>query len=386
MLNRRKALALAAAAASLPLPTLALAAAKKSAASDGVMRLGQSTALSGPNGAVGRQFRDAALGWFEQANAEGGVNGLKLDLVTLDDGGVVERAMTNTKLLTASHGAVGFFGFAGPGANREGMQAALAEGVPFIAPVSGMDVLRQKGNANVYLLRAGHKDEIRQIIRHTSSIGIDRVALLFEYESAGWEIRDSFAQAAEATKLASSLSASVSRGSADVSAAVPALLAPKPQAVVLAANPAASAAFVRAARKSGFGGSFYTVSTVGGQALLDQLGTLAVGISVAQVVPFPWSGGSAISREFLTFCAARNIAPDFASMEGFVAARWLTESLKRSKAKEAKEATPAALAAALEQMPPMNLGGFPLSFSSETRSASSFVELTVVSSALKFLK
>jgi ABC-type branched-subunit amino acid transport system substrate-binding protein len=381
MLNRRKALALAC-ASGLSFPGLAFATAKKGAG-DGVIRLGQSTSLSGANGAVGRQFRDAALGWFEEANAAGGVNGMKLELVTLDDGGVVERAMTNTKLLTASHGAIGFFGFAGPGANREGMQAAQAEGVPFIAPVSGMDVLRQKSNGNVYLLRAGHKDEIRQIIRHTSSIGIDRVALLFEYESAGWEIRDSFAQAAEATKLANSVSSSVSRGSADVSAAVPVLLAANPQAIVLAANTAASAAFVRAARKAGFGGSFYTVSTVGGQALVDQLGTLAVGVSVAQVVPFPWSGGTAISRDFIAFAHARNINPDFASMEGYVAARWLTESLKRSKA---REATPTALATSIEQMPPMNLGGFPLAFSAETRSASSFVELTVVSSALKFLK
>jgi ABC-type branched-subunit amino acid transport system substrate-binding protein len=357
--------------------------AAKKAASDGVLRLGQSTALTGPNGAVGRQFRDAALGWFEQVNADGGVHGTKLELVTLDDGGVVERAMTNAKLLTASHGAVGFFGFAGPGANREGMQAAQSEGVPFIAPVSGMDVLRQKSNGNVYLLRAGHRDEVRQIIRHTSSIGIDRVALLFEYESAGWEIRDSFAQAAEASKAASSASSSVSRGSADVSAAVPVLLASNPQAIVLAANPAASAAFVRAVRKAGYGGSFYTVSTVGGQVLLDQLGSLAVGISVAQVVPFPWSGGTAISRDFIAFCGAHTITPDFASMEGYVAARWLTESLRRAKP---RDAGPAALASALEQMPPMNLGGFPLAFSTETRSASSFVELTVVSSALKFLK
>ena len=381
MLNRRKALALAC-ASGLSFPTLALAAAKK-AAGDGVMRLGQSTSLSGTNGAVGRQFRDAALGWFEVVNAEGGVNGMKMELVTLDDGGVVERAMTNTKLLTASHGAVGFFGFAGPGANREGMQAALAEGVPFIAPVSGMDVLRQKANANVYLLRAGHKEEIRQIIRHTSSIGINRVALLFEYESAGWEIRDSFAEAAEANKLASSQFSSVSRGSADVGAAVPVLLASKPQAIVLAANTNASAAFVKAARKAGFGGSFYTVSTVGGQGLVDQLGSLAVGVSVAQVVPFPWSGGTAISRDFIAFTQARNITPDFASMEGYVAARWLTEALRRAKT---KDTTPAALASAIEQMPPMNLGGFPLAFSAETRSASSFVELTVVSSSLKFLK
>ena len=378
--DRRKFLALAGAgAAGAVWPAMAA----KRGAADGIVRLGQSTALTGANGAVGRQFRDAALGWFNLVNGSGGVSGLQLELITLDDGGVVERATTNAKLLTANHGAAGFFGFAGPGANREGMQAALVEGVPFIAPVSGMDILRQRENAGVYLLRAGHRDEIRQIIRHTSSTGITRVALLFEYESAGWEIRDSFAHAAEAARLASAVSGSVSRGSTDVAGAVPALLAASPQAIVLAANPSASAAFVRAARKAGFGGSFYTVSTVGGQVLLDQLGPLAVGISVAQVVPFPWGGGTAISREFLAFCLDNKLSPDFASMEGYVAARWLTEALKRAKP---REATPAALATALERMPPLNLGGFPLAFSPETRSASTFVELTVVSHALKFLK
>lgn len=382
MTNRRQAITLAcAAAAGLSRSTLGLATGKPSA--DGVVRLGQSTALTGVNGAVGRQFRDAALGWFNVVNSQGGAGGYRIELITLDDGGVVERATTNAKLLTSTHGAAGFFGFAGPGANREGMQGAMEEGVPFIAPVSGMDVLRQRDNTNVYLLRAGHRDEIRQIIRHTSSTGITRVALLFDYESAGWEIRDSFAQSADTAKLASSVSASVSRGGTDVGPAVAALVAANPQAIILAANPSASAAFVRTARKAGFGGSFYTVSTVGGQVLLDQLGQLAVGISVAQVVPFPWGGTTAISREFLGFCAASQLKPDFASMEGYIAARWLTEALKRAKP---RESSTAALGAALEQMPALNLSGFPLAFSSVTRSASSFVELTVVSSQLKFLK
>lgn len=381
-MNRRKAITLAcAAAAGLSRPTLGLATRKPSA--DGVVRLGQSTALTGVNGAVGRQFRDAALGWFNVVNSQGGAGGYRIELMTLDDGGVVERATTNAKLLTSTHGAAGFFGFAGPGANREGMQGAMEEGVPFIAPVSGMDVLRQRDNTNVYLLRAGHRDEIRQIIRHTRSTGTTRVALLFDYESAGWEIRDSFAQSAENAKLASSVSASVSRGSVDVDPAVAALVAANPQAIILAANPSASAAFVRAARKAGFGGSFYTVSTVGGQVLLDQLGQLAVGISVAQVVPFPWGGTTAISREFLGFCAASQLKPDFASMEGYIAARWLTEALKRAKP---REPSAAALGTALGQMPALSLSGFPLAFSSDTRSASSFVELTVVSSQLKFLK
>jgi hypothetical protein len=44
---------------------------------------------------MGRQFRDAALGWFEEVNGDGGVNGLRTELTTLDDGGVVERSTTN---------------------------------------------------------------------------------------------------------------------------------------------------------------------------------------------------------------------------------------------------------------------------------------------------
>jgi ABC-type branched-subunit amino acid transport system substrate-binding protein len=373
-MNRRQALALAcASAAGVALPSLA------SAKSANVLRLGQSTALDGPNGAIGRQFRDAARAWFARTDTEGGA---RIELVTLDDGGQVERATINTKLLASAHGVSGFFGFAGPGANREGMIAAQEERMPFIAPISGVDALRQPGNSGVYLLRAGHREEIHQIIRHVSSIGMSRVALVFEYESAGWEMRDSFVDAAQAAGLANSVSASVSRGSTDVSSATVVIGAANPQAIVLAANTAASAAFVRAMRRIGYGGSFYTVSTVGGRILLDQLGPIAAGMSVAQVVPFPWNGTTPISREFLAFCAKSGVAPDFASMEGYMAARWLTEALKRARS---RDIDPAALAAALERMPAVDLGGFPLAFNAQTRSASTFVELTVVSSGLKFL-
>lgn len=42
---------------------------------------------------------------------------------------MAERATINVKLLTSTHATVGFLGFAGPGANREGLQEALEEGV-----------------------------------------------------------------------------------------------------------------------------------------------------------------------------------------------------------------------------------------------------------------
>ena len=58
-------------------------------------------------------------------------------------------------------------------------------------------------------------------------------------------------------------------------------------------------------------------------------------------------------------------------MEGYIAARWLTEALNRAKP---REASAAALGKALESMPALGLGGFPLAFNADTRSASSFVE------------
>lgn len=372
---RRRTLVAAAAGGAALLATPALRAAPMRTEP---LRLGQSVPLSGAGALVGQQFSEAARHWFARA---GDAEGPRVELVTLDDGGQVERTLTNAKVLASGHGVAGFFGFAGAGANRDGMQAATQEQLPFIAPVSGVDVLRQPDQRHVFLLRAGHRDEIRQVIRHVSSVGISRMGLLFEYESAGWEIRDSFGEAAEAAGLAASRMGSVSRGSAEVGAAVSTLLGGGTQGIILAANPAACAALVRQARAQGFGGSFYTLSTVGGKALLDALGPLAVGLSVAQVVPFPWGGGTAISREFLAFCKATALEPDFASMEGYLAARWVTQALRRARL---KEATPAALAQALDSLPKLELAGFPLVLDPGTRSMSRFVELTVVSSSLRF--
>lgn len=359
-------------AALLAAPALVAATAKAE-----VLRLGQSTSLTGQGAQAGGQFSEAARRWFEiSAN-----QGPRVELVTLDDGGQVERTLTNAKVLTSSHGVAGFFGFTGAGANRDGMQAAAQEQMPFIAPVSGVESLRQPDNRHVFLLRAGYRDEIRQVIRHLSSTGISRVGLLFEYESAGWEMRDMFTEAVQTAGLAASQLASVSRGSADVAAALPVLTSGGIQAIILAANPAASAAMVRSARAQGFGGSFYTLSTVGGKALLDALGPLAVGLSVTQVVPFPWTGGTPVSREFLAFCTAANLQPDFASMEGYLAARWVSEALRRAKL---RELSPESLTQALAAFPAVELAGFPLQFDPASRSMSRFVELTVVSSSLRF--
>ncbi len=50
-----------------------------------------------------------------------------------------------------------------------------------------------------------------------------------------------------------------------------------------------SAAYIREARKAGYGGTFYNVSFVGTQALADELGREAHGMVISQVMPRQFS-------------------------------------------------------------------------------------------------
>jgi branched-chain amino acid transport system substrate-binding protein len=380
---RRRSLLLSLPAASL-LPALCLTAnAHARAAGSLPIRIGQSAPVSGPLARVGIAVRDAALAVFAEANAQGGIGGRDIELVTLDDEDRPERTAVNVKLLASQHQVVALFGFVGAGAHRAGGRGAAEEGLPYLAAFSGSQELRSGTLPWIYNLRAGHIDEIEYIARHTRQIGIKRVSLLSEYNSQGWELRDaliaSFESRGDSVASISSIDHEGSKYS--LPGAVSSVLAGEPQAILLGADYVASARFVEAARQAGFTGLFYTLSTVGGNALMEMLGAQAAGLSVTQVVPFPWTSSSALGRNFQAFCARHKVEASFASMEAYLGASLLVDALRR-----AREVTPARLAEALDGLPPRDFGGFVGAFYSKARRAPPQVDLTVFSRAGKFVK
>src|SRR6185436_12096226 len=130
------------------------------------IRFGQSAPVSGPLARTGTAFRNAALAVFGEVNAQGGIGGREIELVTLDDEDRAERTSVNVKLLASQHQVVGLFGFVGAGAHRAGARGAAEEGLPYIAPFSGSQELRSGLLPWMYNLRAGHVDEIEYIARH----------------------------------------------------------------------------------------------------------------------------------------------------------------------------------------------------------------------------
>ena len=74
------------------------------------------------------------------------------------------------------------------------------------------------------------------------------------------------------------------------------------------------------------------MSFVGTQALADELGRKGLGIVVSQVMPFPFSTTTPISRENLDTVrkAGGDAQPSYSSMEGYLAAKVFAEGLKRA--------------------------------------------------------
>jgi branched-chain amino acid transport system substrate-binding protein len=163
----------------------------------------------------------------------------------------------------------------------------------------------------------------------------------------------------------------------DVAAAVKSILPGKPDAIVLISAYKSCAAFIREARKAGFGGTFYNVSFVGTKALADELGADARGVVVSQVMPYPYSPASPLSGEYLAAGQAatgEKFEPNYSSIEGFVAAKTLAEALKRISGAPTQDG----LIASMESLRELNLGGFFVDFSTNKRTGSRFVDLTIL--------
>jgi branched-chain amino acid transport system substrate-binding protein len=361
-----------AAAASIAAPLWAQSAAPKS------ILLGQSAPFSGPAAQLGEQFKRGALLYFDRLNARGGVNGRTIELRSLDDGYEPDRCKANTERLIKD-GVFSLFGYIGTPTSLAALPLATTAQVPFFAPFTGAQALREPFNRFAFHVRASYFDETAEIVKQVTSIGAKRIAVFHQNDSYGKAGLDGVVRALKALNLEPAALGTVERNTVDVAAAVKTIVAAKPDAVVQISAYKSCAAFIREARKAGYGGSFYNVSFVGTKALADELGADARGVVVSQVMPYPYSPATPVSSEYLAAGKATDgdkFEPNYSSIEGFVAAKTFAEALKRLTGTANAET----LIASLESLREYNVGGFFVDFGSSKRMGSRFVDLTILSS------
>ena len=342
-------------------------------AQEGRLVLGQSAPFTGPAAQLGIQYHSGARLYFDQLNAQGGIGGRSIVIRTLDDGYEPERCAENTRKLL-SEDVFALFAYVGTPTSLAALPLATRAQVPFIAPFTGAMALREPLQKNVFHLRASYNDETALIVKQLTHLGLKKIAVFHQNDAYGQAGLDGVRLALSAQNLKPVATATVERNSVDVAKAVATLAAAAPDAVVQVSAYKSCAAFVRAARKAGYGGQFYNVSFVGTQALADELGKEAEGVVVSQVVPSPYNAANGITREFVAAAKkAGNVQVNYSSMEGYLAARLFAEGLKR-----ASKPTREGLVAGLESLGETAFGGFQVSLSPTRHVASRFVELSML--------
>lgn len=339
------------------------------------MVLGQSAPLTGPAAQLGIQFHAGAKLVFDQANAAGGVNGRQIELRIMDDGYEPERCVENTHKFIDEE-VFALFGYVGTPTSIQAMPLAIRAKLPFFAPLTGAMALRHPLNRYVFHLRASYNDETALIVKQLTNLGLNKIAVFYQADAYGKAGLDGAKLALSGLNLEPVALATVERNSVDVAQAVATIVAAKPQAVIQVSAYKSCAAFIRSARKAGYGGLFYNVSFVGTQALADELGPQAAGVVVTQVVPSPYAPSRQITREFIDAIkrGGSTVQANFGSMEGFLAARVFLEGLHRAGPRPTREA----MVNALEGITDFSMGGFRVNFSRADHVASEQVETSLL--------
>ena len=359
--------------------------AKKLAAQNDI-HLGMSTALSGPAADLGKNMQEGVLAGFERANRRGGINGRKLELLTLDDGYEPTLTAPNMRHLIQKENVLAIIGNVGTPTAISAVPIANQQKTLMFAPFTGAGVLR-KTPPDRYVInyRASYAEETAAMIDT-----LIKIAKLKPKEIAFFTQRDTYGDAGYIGGITALkrhglkdehtvMHVRYERNTLAVENALANILFLRspPRAIIMVGAYAPCAKFIKLAHEAGLNALYLNVSFVGSTPLAHALGENDHHVIVTQVVPHPIESSLPIVKDYQADLKALGSpnAPTFGSLEGYIAARIFMYALKTIKVQPTKEA----IVDALEGLDNFDIGlGEPLNLSPKEHQASHRVWPTIL--------
>lgn len=343
--------------------------------------------LSGVLASTGKQMVLGGQIYFDSVNAKGGVHGAKIKHEVLDDSYKVDETVRLTKEVLARGDVIALFGFAGTANVGKLLSDGVldAGGAAMVAPYTGGEVLRNPFNPWIFHVRAGYADEAEHMVKQVTTLGMKRVAVMYQDDAFGKAGLAGVEAALTARKLKLAVAAPYERNTDKVEEAVRLISASDAQAVIMISVNRSTAAFAKRYREAGGGAQLYNISVVDPAELVKLAGLQNVhGLGISQVVPYPYSPNLSVVREYQA--ALKKYAPleaiNYTSFEEFLGAKVLVEGLRRA----GPNPTRAKLIKALESMERFDLGGTTVGYSATKRIGSRSVEVTVIGGSGRLMK
>ena len=372
--SRRGLLALAAGSA---IPAWALPTTTPAATSEIV--IGQVAPLSGVLASTGEQMVLGGKIYFDAINAKGGVHGARIRTDVVDDQYKVDDTLRLTRDLLARPEVVALYGFAGTANVGKLLSEGVLEagGAALVAPYTGGESLRNPLNPWIFHVRAGYADEAEHMVRQAHTLGMTRIAVMYQDDAFGKAGLLGVENALTKRGLKLAAAAGYERNTDQVEDAVQKIKASDAQAVIMISINKPTAAFVKRYRELGGGAQLYNISVVDPGELVKLAGLKnAHGLGISQVVPYPYQPQLPVVREYQALL--KKYAPQaeitYTSFEQFVGAKVLVEALRRA----GPAPTRAKVIKALESLQSFDVGGITLGYSPTNRVGSRYVEVTVI--------
>jgi ABC-type branched-subunit amino acid transport system substrate-binding protein len=361
---------LAAAATALCLPLTVLA---EVGVTDTEIRLGMVNVQTGPASALGKGMRAGAEAYFKEVNAKGGIHGRQIKLSVADDGYEPNKAVDETLKMIEGEKVFSLFGHVGTPTANAVIPIVKELDVPLVGLFTGAMSLRQPVIKQIFNVRASYDDEAETLVAHFVAQGAKNIAVFYQDDGFGLAVLSGTEKALKKRGMAVSARGTFERNTVAINTGLTAMLNAKPDAIVMVGTYMPLAAFIKSARAAGLKSQLATVSFVGTDSLVSQVGKDGDGVLISQVVPFPHDDTVAATAECRALIAKHSSEPfGFVNFEGCLTARVLATALEKS----GKDLTRASLMQTLESMKGTDLGGLPVSFAPDNHQAFHQVFLT----------
>lgn len=342
---------------------------------DSTVTVGQSAVMTGLSKSLGLEMKQGMLAAFNAINRAGGVNGRTIRLRDMDDGYDPVRAVENTRTLI-SEGVFALVGYVGTPTSLASLDLVDQAGIPFLGAFTGSSKLRSPFNRNVFNIRASYDQEAVGIVNQLRSFSDKaRIGLFVQNDSYGAAVEAAVRRALDMMGAPAPVAvAKVERNSAEVAAACDVLAGAGVDGVAMGSVYGTCAPLQDGLRARKCYPMLASVSFIGTSSVC-QLGEAAKGVAIAQVMPFPMSGTTALTREYARAMADAGFTQlSYGSIEGYVAARVFANGLRRAGPTPTREK----FVVALETHGALDLGGFTVDFSPTNHNGSRFTEMTVI--------
>lgn len=249
------------------------------------IKLGMSTTLSGPSKQIGEQLHLGSAVYFDKINKNGGINGVKVQLIVADDGYEPSRAVKNTKQFVYIDKVDALFGAMGTPTSHAIIPILEQTQIPFLMPYSGASFLHRPEKISVFNLRASYADEANEQIHYlVEELKHTNIGLLIQADEFGLYVESVLRKALSKYKLKPIKVARFQRNKKNIGAALKALKASGVETICLVGTYKPLSEFINRAFEQQFTPHYTSVSFTSSSDLFNRI-NYPIDVMVTEVLP-----------------------------------------------------------------------------------------------------